>query len=110
MGLKVIRWEAAWGPVSEQTMRRQLAAAGYRVSAYCYPPGTCFPPHRHAVHKRDAVLAGKLKISWPATAGSPAGSVVLEAGDMIEIPAGAEHSAEVVGPETVFSLDATKAP
>jgi quercetin dioxygenase-like cupin family protein len=34
--------------------------------------------------------------------------VVLEPGDMIEIPAGAVHSAEVVGTETVLSLDATK--
>lgn len=108
MGLKVIHWDPAWGPVSEKKMRAQLVAAGYHVSLYHYFPGTYFPPHRHGVHKRDTVLTGKLKIAWPASERSAAGSTVLEPGDMIEIPAGAEHSAEVVGSETVLSLDATK--
>ena len=83
-------------------MRRQLTDAGYQVSSYHYAPGTYFPPHTHSVHKRDTVLTGKLKIAWDG------GSVVLEPGDMIEIPAGASHSAEVIGNETVLSLDATK--
>jgi len=108
MGLKVIHWDPAWGPVSEETMRQQLVAAGYDVSRYHYRPGTFFPPHTHGVHKRDTVLSGKLKIAWPAAGEAPAGSVVLVPGDMIEIPAGAVHSAEVVGSETVLSLDATK--
>lgn len=108
MQLKVIHWHPAWGPLSETEMRQQLVAAGYNVSRYHYSPGTYFPDHSHGVHKRDTVLTGKLKIAWPASEGSPAGSVVLEPGDMIEIPAGAVHSAEVVGPETVLSLDATK--
>ena len=104
MSLKVIHWDPAWGAISEPVMRQQLVQAGYQVSRYHYPPGTCFPPHTHAVHKRDTVLAGKLKIAWEG------GSVVLQPGDMIEIPAGALHSAEVVGEEPVLSLDATKAP
>ena len=83
-------------------MRQQLISAGYSAASYHYPPGTYFPPHTHSVHKRDTVLAGRLKIAWVG------GSVILERGDMIEIPAGAEHSAEVIGSETVFSLDATK--
>ena len=102
--LQVIHWDPAWGPIGEEVMREQLEAAGYLVSRYRYSPGTYFPPHTHPVHKCDTVLAGKLKIAWEG------GSVVLEAGDRIEIPAGASHSAEVVGPETVLSLDATKAP
>ena len=75
---------------------------GSHVSLYHYPPGTCFPPHTHAVHKKDAVLRGRLKIGWEG------GSVILEPGDMMEIAAGFSHSAEVVGSETVVSLDATK--
>jgi quercetin dioxygenase-like cupin family protein len=98
---KVIHWDLAWGPVSEKTMRQRLVQAGYAVSSYYYPPGTYFAPHTHAVQKRDTVLRGQLRISWDS------GSVVLHPGDMIEIPAGATHSAEVVGDETVFSLDAT---
>jgi quercetin dioxygenase-like cupin family protein len=104
MELKVIRWDPAWGPITEHAMRQQLVAAGYRVASYEYPPGTYFPSHTHSVHKRDAVLSGKLKIAWEG------GAVVLERGDMIEIPAGASHSAEVIGIESVLSLDATKSP
>ena len=104
MDLKVFHWDPAWGAVSEKRMREQLEEAGFDVSRYIYPPGTYFPPHTHAVHKRDTVLKGKLKIAWDG------GTVVLEVGDMIEIPAGALHSAEVMGAEPVLSLDATKAP
>ena len=110
MGFNVIHWDPAWGPLREKKMRQQLVSAGYHVSRYRYPPGTVFPAHVHGVHKRDTVLSGKLKIAWPAAGDSPAGSVVLEPGNMIEIPAGAVHSAEVVGAETVLSLDATKSP
>lgn len=102
MELKVIHWDNAWGPLTERTMEQRLAQEGYSVSKYHYPPGTYFPPHTHAVDKKDTVLRGRLKIGWEG------GAVILERGDMIEIPAGTSHSAEVVGPETVVSLDATK--
>ena len=98
---EVIHWDMAWGPVSEKTMRQQLVQAGYAVSCYHYPPGTYFAPHAHSARKRDTVLKGQFRISWDG------GSVILQPGDMIEIPAGATHSAEVVGDETVVSLDAT---
>jgi len=99
----VIHWDPAWGEVGEAAMRRRLEAEGFHVSLYHYPPGTYFPPHTHSVNKKDTVLRGRLKIGWEG------GATILEAGDMIEIPAGFSHSAEVVGDETVVSLDATKA-
>jgi len=83
-------------------MRRRLEAEGFHVALYHYSPGTCFPPHTHSVHKKDTVLRGRLKILWEG------GSAVLGPGDMIEIPVGFSHSAEVVGLEAVVSLDATK--
>lgn len=95
---KVIPWDAAWGPWSEQAMQQRLMAEGYRVCQYHYPPGTYFPPHTHSVDKKDAVLRGRLKIAWEG------GSVVLEPGDMIEIPAGFSHSAEVVGRDEIHQL------
>ncbi len=83
-------------------MRQRLTSEGYGVAKYHYPPGTYFPTHIHAVNKKDTVLQGRLRISWEG------GETVLDPGDMIEIPAGFSHSAEVLGPETVVSLDATK--
>jgi quercetin dioxygenase-like cupin family protein len=104
MNLKLVHWDPAWGPLNEQAMRQRLMAEGFSVSRYDYPPGTCFASHTHAVHKKDVVLRGRLRISWEG------GSAILEAGDTIEIPAGVAHSAEVVGDTAVASLDATRRP
>jgi mannose-6-phosphate isomerase-like protein (cupin superfamily) len=83
-------------------MRRKLEERGYEVVRYCYPPGTRFGVHTHSRNKVDAVLAGRFRIAMGDE------SVVLEAGDCVEVPAGAEHTAEVVGTETVVSLDAVR--
>jgi quercetin dioxygenase-like cupin family protein len=89
--------------LTEAAMRARLKALGYRVSRYVYPPGTRFPPHDHAVDKIDGVLSGRFRMAMAGL------SVVLGAGGMLEVPAGALHSAEVVGDEPVVSLDAVKA-
>ena len=83
-------------------VRRKLEALGYSVSRYDYPPGTHFPPHTHGVDKIDAVLVGEFRISMGGR------SVVLKAGDSIQVPCGETHAAEVVGSETVVSLDAVR--
>jgi len=98
----IVHWNPAWGPLGEAAMRARLEEEGFCVSLYHYPPGTYFPSHTHSVHKKDTVLRGRLKIGWDG------GSAILEPGDMIEIPDGFSHSAEVVGSETVVSLDATR--
>jgi len=72
------------------------------VTSYTYPPGTYFSEHTHRMAKKDAVLKGKLQIE------TEDGTFLLEAGDIIEIPAGRSHTAEVIGAETVVSLDATR--
>ena len=102
MAPKVIHWDPQWGPASAEAMSRLLRSKGYAVSEYHYPPGTLFPLHQHTVDKIDTVLRGRLRIAWEG------GDAILSPGDMIEIPAGVHHSAEVVGSETVVSLDATK--
>ena len=98
----ITHWNPEWGPLGETAMRQRLEAEKYAVAKYHYTPGTYFPPHTHSVDKKDTVLHGRLKIGWEG------GSAILEPGDMIEIPSGFSHSAEVVGSETVVSLDATK--
>jgi quercetin dioxygenase-like cupin family protein len=101
--MQVERWNPERdGPISEAAMRRKLEARGYAVSKYVYPPGTYFPPHTHAVDKIDGVLAGRFRLSMEGR------SVILEAGDLLEVPKGVVHEAEVVGDEPVISLDAVR--
>jgi quercetin dioxygenase-like cupin family protein len=101
--MEVIRWDPERdGPLTEAAMRRTLEARGYRVARYDYPPGTVFGTHSHAVDKIDAVLAGRFRVTLPD------GSVVLGAGDAVAVPRGTPHSAEVVGADTVISLDAAR--
>jgi quercetin dioxygenase-like cupin family protein len=90
------------GPLSEKSLRLKLEARGYDVTRYTYPAGTLFETHTHAVDKIDAVLAGRFRITMDD------GSVILGPGDSIEVPRGVRHAAEVVGEESVISLDAVK--
>lgn len=99
--MKVERWnETEDGAFSEEALREKLESRGYSVSRYVYPPGTRFPDHTHGVTKVDAVVSGRFRMILEGE------EVVLEAGDCLEVPRGAVHSAEVVGDEPVVSLDA----
>jgi quercetin dioxygenase-like cupin family protein len=101
--MRVEKWdEAEDGKLTEGAMRRKLEARGYRVSRYVYPPGTFFPDHTHGIDKIDAVLSGRFRLIVEGR------EVILEAGDSVAVPRGTVHSAEVVGSESVVSLDATK--
>lgn len=101
--LELYPWEEEKdGPLSEAAMRRKMETMGFRVSRYVYSPGTYFPPHTHAVDKLDGVLSGQFRMTMFGT------SLVLKPGDMLYVPAGVVHEAEVVGDEAVVSLDAVK--
>ena len=52
--------------------------------------------------KIDGVLSGRFRMEMFGD------SVVLQAGDLLVVPRGTVHSAEVVGNEVVMSLDAVK--
>lgn len=96
----VLRWDASTdGPLTAAALVRKLENLGYAVNHYVYPPGTYFPSHTHAVDKMDAVVSGRFRITLGAD------SVILGRGDAVAVPAGAAHSAEVVGNEPVVSLD-----
>jgi len=100
--VRMERWQAADGALSERRMMRMLEMEGYDVLVFTYRPGTVFPEHEHAQSKCDGVLSGTLRIS--------VGDAVfdLTAGDRLYVPAGTRHSAEVVGEKTVVSLDGTQ--
>lgn len=90
------------GELSEEAMRKRLESLGYVVMRYVYPPGTSFPEHTHSVDKIDAVLSGQFRLN---VAGH---RVILGPGDWIAVPRGVRHTADVVGEESVVSLDAVK--
>ncbi len=101
MPVQLEKWSEETAVLSDPAMREWLEEQGYAVARYVYPPGTYFPDHTHGIDKKDGVLKGKLRIK---AAGK---DYVLEAGDVLEIPAGTVHDAEVIGNESVVSLDAT---
>lgn len=103
--LKIKLWEPDKdGTLSETALVNQLEKQGYRCTRYTYPQGTYFAEHSHPVDKIDAVLKGRFKINMYGE------SIVLTAGDYIYIPANTPHSAEVIGDESVVSIDAVKIP
>ncbi len=95
-------WKSKWGEPSEARLREKLEAEGYSVARYEYPPGTYFPDHTHPHEKKDAVVEGRFRIRMKGR------EFILGPGDLIHVPAGAVHSAEVVGEKPVVSLDAVK--
>ncbi|WP_455207368.1 cupin domain-containing protein [Kaarinaea lacus] len=90
------------GEMTELAMRQKLESRGYKVTRYVYPPGTYFPDHTHETDKIDGVLSGQFMMRVEGE------SVILEAGDTLEVPQGTMHSAEVIGHEPVISLDAVR--
>ena len=95
------RWPKRDGPLSEKRMMRLLEFEGYDVLVYTYRPGTVFPEHEHARPKCDGVVTGVLRVTADGQ------SWDLGPGDRIYLPPETRHSAEVVGSETVVSLDGT---
>lgn len=100
--VRLERWEAEDGPLTEKRLMSLLEREGYEVSVYAYCAGTVFSEHEHAQEKCDAVVEGMLRIVVGDTAYD------LKPGDRLYLPAGTRHAAEVVGRKTVLSLDATK--
>lgn len=84
------------------SLRDRLEAAGYEVTMHILAPGTTFGAHCACDSRIDAVFSGQLRV---VVGGD---TRLLGPGDWIEIPAGVVMSAEVVGDEPVFGLDATR--
>ena len=67
-----------------------------------FPSGTDFPDHTHGISKKDAIVSGRLRVAIFGR------EVILEPGDIIDIPNDTVHNAGVVGSETTVYLDMTK--
>ncbi len=100
-GIRLERWAAGDGPLTEKRLMSAMERDGYEVAVYTYREGTVFPEHSHPQDKCDAVLEGVLRITVDGVAYD------LEAGDRLHLPAGTRHAAEVLGRATVLSLDGT---
>ena len=101
-GVRLERWEPSDGPLTEKRMMGAMERDGYEVASYAYRAGTEFPVHEHAQDKCDAVLEGIFRV----IVGDE--TYDLGPGDRLYLPAGTRHSAQVIGSETVLSLDGTR--
>ena len=101
--INIERWDPARdGDLTESNMKRKLEKQGYNYIKYTFSPGTDFPDHTHSVSKKDSILTGRFEFVMYGE------TVVLEPGDMVEVPKNTVHNARVVGKENVVFFDATK--
>ncbi|MEQ8661759.1 MAG: cupin domain-containing protein [Gammaproteobacteria bacterium] len=100
--VSLLPWRAADGPPEAARVSAKMAALGYAVTCYTYPPGADFPPHAHAFDKCSSVLAGHFEV----TVGRR--TWLLAPGDLLFIAAGVTHAARVVGSAAVTSLDGVR--
>ncbi|KAK7087472.1 hypothetical protein V1264_021519 [Littorina saxatilis] len=101
--MNIERWDQAKdGELTESNMKRKLEKQGYNYIMYTFSPGTDFPDHTHTVSKKDSILTGRFQFAMHGE------TVVLQPGDMVEVPKNTVHNARVVGKENVVFFDATK--
>ena len=101
--LKLEHWDPEKdGELTAHNMKCKLESQGYSCIQYTFPPGTDFPDHTHGYTKKDAIVAGQFRFTMFGQ------TVVLQPGDMMEVPKGAVHNAAVVGNEDVIFFDSTK--
>jgi uncharacterized protein YjlB len=80
-------------------VRARLIAEGLDPGAWSNGPGDRYGSHDHGYDKVVVVAAGSIRF------GLADGTIDLEAGDRLELPAGIAHDA-VVGPSGVTCLEA----
>lgn len=90
------------GELNATNMEKKLRLQGYNFTQYCFPPGTNFPDHTHEVTKKDAIISGQFQF------GMYGQTVILEPGDIVEVPRRTVHNARVVGQQSVTFYDSTK--
>ncbi|KAH9503936.1 hypothetical protein Btru_064199 [Bulinus truncatus] len=103
MKINLIKWNKSTdGALNDDNMRRKLKSLGYQSTMYIFSPGTDFPDHTHSMTKLDAITSGKFFLSMHGQ------NVIMEPGDIIEVPKNVVHNAHVVGSEDVTFFDSVK--
>lgn len=72
---------------------------------YVYAPNVVFPVHQHPEEQMTVVLHGRLAFTIESNDGGPDRHVELGPGEVLVIPSGTRHGAEVIGTEEVESLN-----
>ena len=72
---------------------------------YVYAPGAVFPVHQHPQEQITLVLRGRLRFTVKAVENGRERSVELGPGEVVVIPGGTDHGAEVTGGEEVETLN-----
>jgi len=80
-------------------LRHLMSIEGYRVFEWGDRPGSIYVNHKHDEDQSHWVVSGRLELTIEHY-----GVIVLEPGDRDFMPAGAYHSARVLGDKTVVYL------
>lgn len=81
-------------------LEARLRAEGLDPGSWGNGPGDRYAPHEHGYDKVIVVTSGSITFGLPGSGAS----IVLSAGDRLELPAGTEHDA-IVGPSGVRCLE-----
>jgi quercetin dioxygenase-like cupin family protein len=100
IGVHVQSWPGV-APATEGAIRRQLDAEGLHPYEWSNGPGEIYSVHTHSYDKVIYVVRGAITFGLP----DDGTSVILQAGDRLELAAGVAHAA-VVGPQGVVCLEA----
>ena len=95
---RVERWNEISLPLSAM-LRLRLTQENYEVFQWCDNPEMVYGNHMHAEDQSHWIISGTLEIAVEQV-----GTFELNAGDRDFLPAGAYHSARVIGEEPVMYL------
>ena len=92
------RWKGLGRP-EPATLSSILVSEGYSVFQWTDAPGTVYGAHSHNNDQSHWIISGTLELNVES-----AGKFLLAAGDRDFMPAGTDHSTEVIGDEPVVYL------
>ena len=101
--MRVERWDPHRdGALSEHALQQKLRTLGYDPLPRPHPAGAIASARVHRRDRLAAVLAGLLKVTIDGE------SVILTAGDLVFIPAGAARRVDAVGTSPVHCVEAVR--